>query len=208
MKYGKTKNRKTKNKRQNKKNKTQKKKHVWNMKGCRGKRVTQKGGFSQITPGILGQVSPPTGQLSPPLNNAILVGNSWSGNPTTWPGTSTNAGNHDSLNTYQNQVDRLYENEAWNSPTASSRLAAPLSLPKQIQTGGKKHKKHTKKIKKNKKLRGGFSLGTSVFDQMGSDLTNAYRTWKGQDPVVSPLPFQDQIYYGPRAENNINSIIL
>ena len=163
-----------KSKRIKNKNKKTKKntKAFLNMRGCYKK---QKGG------------------MMPPLNNVTLVGSPWSAS--TPPGRST--GNHYTLNTYANQPDRLYNNEAWNSPAPPP----PLKMSGGRKFSGRNKRKHTRKQK-------GGLLRSVLFDQMGSDLTNAYKTWQGQDLVVSPLPFKDQIYYGPASENNINSIIM
>ena len=152
-----------------------------NMKGCSKK---MRGG-SGLPP------------LPPPF-----VGSAWTPNPSTWPGTSTNAGNHFALNNYNNQMDRFFQNEAWNPPFNNVSSNDFKLNPKQM--GGKV--KRSKREKKTKKQRGGL-LGMSVFNQMGTDLTNAYNTWQGKPQDVSPLPFKDQIYYGRRAEQNINSII-
>jgi len=158
--------------------KNAKAKSFLNMRGCYKK---QKGG------------------MMPPLNGVTLVGQPWSAS--TPPGTST--GNHYTLNTYANQPDRLYYNEAWNSPAPPP----PLKMSGGRRFRGRNKRKHTRKQKDTRKQKGGL-LRSVLFDQMGSDLTNAYKTWQGQDLVVSPLPFKDQIYYGNASENNINSIIM
>ena len=174
---------KTKSKRsriKNKNKKTKKNTKIFlNMRGCYKK---QKGG------------------MMPPLNNAILVGKPWSG-------TSTSTGNYYELNTYKNQVDRLHDNETFNMipKTTTTTITPTTTTPTTKMNGGGRFRGRNKK-KGTKKQKGG--LGTVIFDQMGADLTNAYKTWQGQDLVVSPLPFKDQIYYGPTSENNINSIIM
>ena len=65
--------------------------------------------------------------------------------------------------------------------------------------GGRRNRKGRKLTKR--RMRGG---DFGVFSQLGSDLTNAYRSWNGDPALPSPLPYKDQIFYGRNEQDNLN----
>lgn len=72
--------------------------------------------------------------------------------------------------------------------------------PGRIVSGGRKYKKNKSKKLKQK----GGLLGLNVFSEVQSDVVNGYRAIMGQPPNPSPLPYKDQVFYGDRAQDNLN----
>ncbi len=69
--------------------------------------------------------------------------------------------------------------------------------------GGKKSRKaRRRKIKLQK---GGIS---NILSTIGHDFNSAYRQWQGEPVPPNPLPYEDQMYYGNRAEDNLNYLKL
>tara|TARA_Y100000816_G_scaffold271178_1_gene235521 strand:+ start:282 stop:911 length:630 start_codon:yes stop_codon:yes gene_type:complete len=72
--------------------------------------------------------------------------------------------------------------------------------PGRVVSGGRKYKKNKSKKLKQK----GGLLGLNVFSEIQSDVVNGYRAITGQPPNPSPLPYKDQVFYGDRAQDNLN----
>lgn len=72
--------------------------------------------------------------------------------------------------------------------------------PGRVVSGGRKYKKNKSKKLKQK----GGLLGLNVFSEVQSDVVNGYRAIMGQPPNPSPLPYKDQVFYGDRAQDNLN----
>jgi len=109
-----------------------------------------------------------------------FVGKAWGAPIQDWPGVGgPHDGNHYAMNTYDEQP----EMEQISERTTSN------------MRGGKRHKRGKK---------GGFGLGLNVFSQLGNDLTNGYRQLLGQPAAPSTLPYEDQVFYGNRAQDNLN----
>ena len=68
--------------------------------------------------------------------------------------------------------------------------------------GGKKHRSYKKKTRRQK---GGIS---NILSTIGHDFNSAYRQWQGEPVPPNPLPYEDQMYYGNRAEDNLNYLKL
>jgi len=203
---------------QKNKRRTQK---LWNMKGCAlckkcGSRCIcgchmrkMRGGSADCNLAYTGQPSTVPMVHNPnlaytgssqqggmvPAMTPALFGTRWNAPVSTWPGVS---GPHDGsflkFNTYKNQpeMNPVHEDYPENDP---------LNNPNYFK-GGKRRR--MKRGKRTRKMRGGTAWGSGIFGQMGSSINNSYNAWKGQPANPSPLPFKDQMFYGSRAEDNLN----
>ena len=162
--------------------------------------------------------------------NAVnpFVGKAWGAPIQDWPGVSgPHDGNHYAMNTYdvQPEMEQISERTTSNmrggrrtrrkragesygeqdyrkaygtmegDRTKKSTTSSPADDYLKAYSGGKRHRR----VKK-----GGFGLGLNVFSQLGNDLTNGYRQLLGQPAAPSPLPYEDQVFYGNRAQDNLN----
>lgn len=67
-------------------------------------------------------------------------------------------------------------------------------------SGGRK-----RRGRKSRKQKGGFfGMGLNVWPQLQHDISSGYRTLTGQPHTPNPLPYEDQMFYGNRAEDNLN----
>lgn len=80
----------------------------------------------------------------------------------------------------------------------------PISERHTFQAADFKGGKRTKKSKKGRKYKGKQRGGVSnLFQTIGHDFNSAYRQWNGEPVPPNPLPYEDQIYYGNRAPDNL-----
>ena len=99
-------------------------------------------------------------------------------------------GNYYNLNTYDVQPEMNPINERVTDQQYQLR-------------GGKKSRRMRKKKNKGTKRVGGM-FGNNLFQTIGHDFSSAYSQLNGNPAPANPLPFEDQIHYGQRAEDNIN----
>ena len=67
-------------------------------------------------------------------------------------------------------------------------------------SGGRK-----RRGRKSRKQKGGFfGMGLNVWPQLQHDISSGYRTLTGQPHTPNPLPYEDQMFHGNRAEDNLN----
>lgn len=157
-----------------------------------------------------------------------FVGKSWGAPIQDWPGVSgPHDGNHYAMNKYdvQPEMEQISERTTSNmrggrrtrrkragesygeedyrkaygtmedNSAKQKKTHTPADDYVKAYSGGRRHKR----VKK-----GGFGLGLNVFSQLGNDLTNGYRQFIGQPAAPSPLPYEDQVFYGNRAQDNLN----
>ena len=120
-----------------------------------------------------------------------FVGKSWGAPIQDWPGVSgAHDGNHYAMNKYDVQP----EMEPISERTTSN-----------IIRGGRRRK--TRRLggrRRSRSKKGGFGLGLNVFSQLQNDVVNGYNQLTGSPPAASPLPYEDQVFYGNRAQDNLN----
>ena len=132
-----------------------------------------------------------------PLNVEALpqppfVGAPWGPQISQWPGVSApHDGSHLAHNSYDVQPEM--------NPVDEQATYVPQAPILQQLTGGRRRRKGRKLTKR--RMRGG---DFGVFSQLGSDLTNAYRSWNGDPALPSPLPYKDQMFFGRTAQDNLN----
>jgi len=121
-------------------------------------------------------------------NNPTMVGAPWGAQISQWPGVD---GAHDGNYLAQNMYDDQPEMNSISERTTSG-----------FMKGGRRRRtgRTGKKFTKRKMKGGDFN----IFSQLGTDITNAYRGWNGEPPLASPLPYQDQLFYGRNAQDNLN----
>ncbi len=99
-------------------------------------------------------------------------------------------GNYYNLNTYDVQPEMNPINERVTDQQYQLR-------------GGKKSRRTRKKGRKGTKRGGGF-FGNNMLQTIGHDFSSAYSQLNGNPVSANPIPYEDQVYYGQRAEDNIN----
>lgn len=97
-------------------------------------------------------------------------------------------GNYYKLNTYEQQPEM--------NPISERSLTDEYRY-----RGGKSRKMRKFRKGRSKKQRGGLG---NIFSTIGYDLQSAYSQLRGEPVPPSPLPYEDQINYGSRAEDNLN----
>ena len=97
-------------------------------------------------------------------------------------------GNNYQLNTYEQQPEM--------NPISERSLTDEYRY-----RGGKSRKMRKFRKGRSKKQRGGLG---NIFSTIGYDLQSAYSQLRGEPVPPSPLPYEDQINYGSRAEDNLN----
>ena len=124
-----------------------------------------------------------------PAPQPPFVGAPWGPQISQWPGVSSaHNGNHLAHNSYDVQPEM--------NPVDEQAVYIPQGP---IVFGGRRRRKGRKLTKR--RMRGG---DFGVFSQLGSDLTNAYRSWNGDSALPSPLPYKDQMFFGRTAQDNLN----
>ena len=132
-----------------------------------------------------------TGPMESPVtiqnggSSHALVGAPWGSKIDEWPGVaSAHSGNHFKPNSYDIQPEMHPISESNFNPTMN---------------GGKKRrlKRNSRSTKKNK-MRGG-----QILSQLGTNLQNTYRAWNGEPALPSPLPYEDQMFYGRNNQDNL-----
>ena len=126
--------------------------------------------------------------------NAVntFVGKPWGSSIQDWPGVSGGAhdGNHYAMNKYdvQPELEQISERTTSN-----------------IIRGGRRRKTHRLGgRRRSRSKKGGFGLGLNIFSQLQNDVVNGYNQFTGSPPAASPLPYEDQVFYGNRAQDNLN----
>ena len=119
-----------------------------------------------------------------------FVGAPYGSNLNELPGVAgAHDGNYYKLNTYDQQPEM--------NPISERSLSDEFRF-----RGGKRSRKMRKLHKgQSKKQRGGVS---NIFSSIGYDLRSAYSQLNGEPVPPNPLPYEDQINYGSRAEDNLN----
>ena len=97
-------------------------------------------------------------------------------------------GNYYKLNTYEQQPEM--------NPISERSLTDEYRY-----RGGKSRKMRKFRKGRSKKQRGGLG---NIFSTIGYDLQSAYSQLRGEPVPPSPLPYEDQVNYGSRAEDNLN----
>lgn len=119
-----------------------------------------------------------------------FVGAPYGSNLQELPGVAgAHDGNYYKLNTYEQQPEM--------NPISERSLSDEYHF-----RGGKRSRK-TRKLRKGRseKQRGGVS---NIFSSIGYDLQSAYSQLNGEPVPANPLPYEDQINYGSRADDNLN----
>lgn len=119
-----------------------------------------------------------------------FVGAPYGSNLEELPGVAgAHDGNYYKLNTYDQQPEM--------NPISER------SLSDEYRYRGGKRTRKTRKLRKgrSKKQRGGVS---NIFSSIGYDLQSAYSQLRGEPVPPNPLPYEDQINYGSRADDNLN----
>jgi len=120
-----------------------------------------------------------------------FVGKAWGAPIQDWPGVSgAHDGNHYAMNKYdvQPEMEQISERTTSNIIRGGRRR-------KTRRFGGRRRARSKK---------GGFGLGLNVFSQLQNDVVNGYHQLIGSPPAPSPLPYEDQVFYGNRAQDNLN----
>jgi len=118
-------------------------------------------------------------------NESTMVGSPWGAQVSQWPGVAgPHDGNYLAKNTYDVQPEMNPISERATS---------------YVGTGGRRHRRKGRKNTK-RNMRGGYGL----FSELGTNITNAYRSLNGEPALPSPLPYKDQMYYGRTAQDNLN----
>jgi hypothetical protein len=127
-----------------------------------------------------------------PTPQPPFVGAPWGPEVTQWPGVSgAHSGNHLAHNSYDVQPEM--------NPVDEQAVYIPQGP---IVLGGGRRRRQQKGRKLTKRRMRGGDFG--VFSQLGSDITNAYRSWNGDPALPSPLPYKDQMFFGRTAQDNLN----
>lgn len=120
-----------------------------------------------------------------------FVGKAWGASIQDLPGVGgAHDGNHYAMNKYdvQPQLEQISERTTSN-----------------IIRGGRRRK--TRRLggrRRSRSKKGGFGLGLNVFSQLQNDVVNGYNQLMGSPAAPSPLPYEDQVFYGNRAQDNLN----
>ncbi len=90
--------------------------------------------------------------------------------------------------------------DAYQTPPPLRRNNAVMLPYHPMETRSQRQQKDAKKLQK-----GGVS---NILSTIGHDFNSAYRQWQGEPVPPNPLPYEDQMYYGSRAEDNLNYLKL
>lgn len=156
--------------------------------GSGGSRRIKKGGCGTCGVGMRGGGVP-----------APLVGQPWSGNPSSWPGSDPNSphgGSHLELNSYKVQPQM-------NTIANRGGSFGPSKVGGGTRRRSRRHtRRHTRRRSKRQsrkmRLSGGAAGITGIFGGIGTDLTTAFNTLGGTAPPVNPDPW---VQYTKGADN-------
>ena len=137
--------------------------------------------------------SPLAPQNLDPAPQPPFVGASWGAQISQWPGV---AGPHDGNYLAQNTYDVQPEMNPISERTTSGFMGGRRRRRRRTSRTGRTGKKITKR-----RMRGGYF---NVLSELATDVGNAYKGWTGESPSASPLPYQDQLFYGRNAQDNLN----
>ena len=129
-----------------------------------------------------------------PAPQPPFVGAPWGPEITQWPGVSApHDGSHLAHNSYDVQPEM--------NPVDEQATYVPQAPILQQLTGGRRRRQQKGRKLTKRRMRGG---DFGVFSQLGTDITNAYRAWNGDNALPSPLPYKDQMFFGRTAQDNLN----
>jgi hypothetical protein len=142
----------------------------------------QKGG------GYVDIQSPLAPQNLDPAPQPPFVGAPWGPTLSQLPGVSSaHSGNYLAHNSYNIQPEMNPIDERTTSG---------------FMGGGRRRRQQRKGSKITKRRMRGGTFG--FLSELGNNLSNAYRGLNGEAALPSPLPYQDQMFYGRNAQDNLN----
>ena len=122
-----------------------------------------------------------------------FVGAPWGAQISQWPGVS---GPHDGSHLAHNSYDVQPE----MNPVSERSVYIPQA-PILQQLGGRRRRNRKGRNFTKRRMRGG-TFG--FLSELGTNLSNAYRGLNGEAALPSPLPYQDQMFFGRNAQDNLN----
>ena len=163
-----------------------------------------------------------TGVMRGGMNENVVkpfVGNAWGSQPETWPGVSgAHEGNYLAKNSYdvQPEMEAISERNTTQVMRGGDQYSkaafrkslgntGPSSAPVPVDPNAKDFINAYSGGRKSRKQKGGFfGMGLNVWPQLQHDISSGYRTLTGQPHTPNPLPYEDQMFHGNRAEDNLN----
>ena len=132
--------------------------------------------------------SPLAPQSLDPAPQPPFVSAPWGSHISQWPGVSSaHSGNYLAHNSYNVQPEMNPIDERTTSG---------------FMGGGRRRRQYQKGRKITKRRMRGGTFG--LLSELGNNLSNAYRGLNGEAALPSPLPYQDQMFYGRNAQDNLN----